>query len=139
MKLKIKKSILLLATIIALSGCSIKWETPVNDRDPYENYNRKMFHWNNELYEDLTPVAKAYNFIMPEAAQTGIFNFFQNLFEPSRVANDLFQGERSYAGDDSMRLCDIIKILQLLSISGEYIKKDMLHHILFGQFLDQVL
>ncbi|MEY8714368.1 VacJ family lipoprotein [Francisella philomiragia] len=130
MKLKIKKSILLLATIIALSGCSIKWETPVNDRDPYENYNRKMFHWNNELYEDLTPVAKAYNFIMPEAAQTGIFNFFQNLFEPSRVANDLFQGEWSYAGDDSMRFLEntTLGVVGIFDVAGSRFGLPMRYH-----------
>ncbi|MFV9960934.1 MAG: MlaA family lipoprotein [Francisella endosymbiont of Hyalomma asiaticum] len=32
------------------------------------------------------------------------FNIFQNLFEPSRVANDLFQGKWGYAGDNSMCL-----------------------------------
>ena len=50
----------------------------------------------------LTPVAKAYNFVVPDVVQTGIFNIFQNLFEPSRVANDLFQGEWGYAGNNSM-------------------------------------
>ena len=39
----------------------------------------------------LTSAAKAYNFVVLDAVQTDIFNF-QNLFEPSRVANDLFQG-----------------------------------------------
>lgn len=86
------------------SSCRIKWETPINDSDPYEKYNRKVFYWNNKLYSFFTPVVKAYNFVVPDAVQTGIFNIFQNLFEPSRVANDLFQGEWGYAGDNSMCL-----------------------------------
>lgn len=103
MKLRVKTILLLVTFSMVLSSCGIKWETPVNERDPYEKYNRKVFYWNNKLYSFLTPAAKAYNFVVPDTVQTGIFNIFQNLFEPSRVANDLFQGEWGYAGDDSMR------------------------------------
>ncbi|MDE4953118.1 VacJ family lipoprotein, partial [Francisella tularensis subsp. holarctica] len=84
------KTILLLVTYsIVLSSCGNKWETPVNERDPYEKYNRKVFNWNNKLYSFLTPAAKAYTFVVPDTVQTGIFNIFQNVFEPSRVAHDL--------------------------------------------------
>ena len=91
MKLRVKTSLLLVTFSMVLSSCGIKWETPINDRDPYEKYNRKVFYWNNKLYSFLTSAAKAYNFVVLDAVQTGIFNF-QNLFEPSKVANDLFQG-----------------------------------------------
>ncbi|MDE4994447.1 MlaA family lipoprotein, partial [Francisella tularensis subsp. holarctica] len=91
------KTILLLVTYsMVLSSCGNKWETPVNESDPNENSNRKVYYWNNKLYSFLTPAAKAYNFVGPDTVQTGIFNIFQTLFEPSRVANDLFQGEWDY-------------------------------------------
>ncbi|MDE5022835.1 MlaA family lipoprotein, partial [Francisella tularensis subsp. holarctica] len=80
------KTILLLVTFsMVFSSCGIKWETPVNERDPYEKYTRKVFYWNNKLYSFLTPAAKAYKFVVPDTVQTGIFNIFQYLFEPSRV------------------------------------------------------
>ncbi|MED7819296.1 MULTISPECIES: MlaA family lipoprotein [unclassified Francisella] len=103
--MKIKINLILLWAILSmtLAGCSFKWEVPINKRDPYEKYNKKIYNFNNDVYEFLTPVANAYAFVMPNVVQNGIFNVFQNLFEPSRVANDIFQWQWGYAGDDTLR------------------------------------
>ncbi|WP_150468389.1 VacJ family lipoprotein [Francisella sp. SYW-9] len=103
--MKRKISLILLWGVLAttLAGCSFKWEVPINKRDPYEKYNRKIYNFNNKVYKVLTPVANAYAFVMPNIVQNGIFNVFQNLFEPSRVVNDIFQDQWGYAGDDSLR------------------------------------
>jgi len=71
--------------------------------DPYENYNRWMFDFNHDVYSWLTPITKVYDYIVPDAIKTGIFNVFNNLSEPARIINDMFQGQWSYAGDDSVR------------------------------------
>jgi len=46
----------------------------------------------------LKPVAKGYDFIMPNAAQIGISNFFYNLRFPPQFLNNIFQGKAKGAG-----------------------------------------
>ena len=99
---KISKAILTTTLVIALTGCST-FVTTKNNRDPYESYNKKIFAFNDKVYKVLTPLADVYQDIVPNFVQDGIVNFFQNLREPARVANDLLQGNVDYAGDDSAR------------------------------------
>jgi phospholipid-binding lipoprotein MlaA len=62
--------------------------------DPWEPFNEKMFEFNRQLDRwVLKPVAKAYNFVMPEIFQIMIANGFDNLNFPQRFLNSLFQGK----------------------------------------------
>lgn len=62
--------------------------------DPWESYNTFMFEFNRKVDKyALKPVAQAYNFVLPDAAQVGVKNFFSNLRFPVRFLNNLFQGK----------------------------------------------
>jgi phospholipid-binding lipoprotein MlaA len=71
-------------------------EDPVaaEDRDPYESFNRVMYSFNDKADRYLLkPVAKTYNFVMPEFADQGVTNFFNNLSDVSTFANSLLQAK----------------------------------------------
>lgn len=73
-------------------------------KDPYENYNRAMFQF-NETIDDyiLKPIARTYNTIMPPPLNTAIHNIFDNLSEIPTVINDLLQFNFYQATSDSWR------------------------------------
>ena len=74
-------------------------EGPVEEYDPWEPFNVKIFEFNRQVDRwVLKPVAKGYDFIMPNAAQIGISNFFYNLRFPPRFLNNVFQGKAKGAG-----------------------------------------
>lgn len=67
--------------------------------DPWESFNSKMFEFNRQLDRFvLKPVAKGYNFIMPDMVQVGISNMFYNLRFAPRFLNNVFQGKVKGAG-----------------------------------------
>ena len=54
-------------------------------RDPYENFNRKTFEFNEKLDDKiLKPVAKTYSKLPPEI-KIGVSNFFNNLEDLSLI------------------------------------------------------
>ena len=74
-----------------------------NVHDPLENFNRKVFWFNDKLYfYALKPVAKAYR-VVPEPARTSVSNFFSNLTTPIRLTNALLQGKFQDAGSEFAR------------------------------------
>ncbi|APC96619.1 MlaA family lipoprotein [Francisella frigiditurris] len=126
-----KKSAFILGFFgLSLVGCS----TTSDNRDPYENYNRAMYDFNDKAYSVLRPLAKGYDAVVPDAFQTGIFNFFNNLREPARIVNDLFQGEFSYAGDDSIRFLTntTIGLAGFIDVADDWYGKEMRYHQSFA-------
>ena len=63
-------------------------EAPVAaESDPLESLNRKIFWFNDKLdVYVLEPVAKGWDFVMPNRVQTCVSNFFYNLRFPDRDA-----------------------------------------------------
>ncbi len=89
----------LLGLAIALGGCATK-ENP----DPWEPMNRGIFAFNETLDKyAIEPVAKGWDFVLPEIVQTGIGNFFDNLNMPIVFANDVLQAKPGAAFFDLMR------------------------------------
>ncbi|QIV94157.1 MlaA family lipoprotein [Allofrancisella frigidaquae] len=132
--MKLINFILLLSAVgITISGCS-NMKTTKDKRDPFENYNRGMYSFNDKAYDALTPVAKGYDYVMPDSVQTGIFNMFQNLLEPARVVNDMFQGQLSYAGDDSIRFLTntTFGVLGFFDVADDWFGKQMRYHQSFA-------
>jgi phospholipid-binding lipoprotein MlaA len=77
-----------LAVVCVLAGCA----TGPNPRDPYEGFNRKVFKFNEGLDKVvMKPVAKAYDKILPDLAQQGVTNFFNNLGMVVTMFNDAVQ------------------------------------------------
>lgn len=64
----------------------------VNPQDPYENWNRKVYSFNESVDRwALKPVAKAYRTVMPDFADRGVTNFFNNLSEIRNFINSILQ------------------------------------------------
>lgn len=64
----------------------------VNPRDPYENWNRKVYSFNESVDRwALKPVAKTYRTVMPDFADRGVTNFFSNLSEIRNFINSILQ------------------------------------------------
>ena len=62
--------------------------------DPWEPFNRAMFTFNDAIDRwALEPVAKGYDFVMPDPLQHCISNFFHNLKVPIEGVNNLLQGK----------------------------------------------
>ena len=102
---KIKRVVLLLATI-ALVGCaSIPAGVEPSPHDPWESFNRSVFEFNEGLDAYLLkPVVAGYRFILPEFVRQGIYNFFSNYSDIYTALFNLLQGRLDYAFNDLMRV-----------------------------------
>ncbi|MDT8321877.1 MAG: VacJ family lipoprotein [Xanthomonadales bacterium] len=86
---------LLLAALL-LGGCASSQKTELTnpEGDPWEPFNRKVHAFNMTVDEAvLRPVARGYDWIMPDAPQRGVRNFFRNLGYPVTFINLLLQGK----------------------------------------------
>ncbi len=88
-------------------------ESPVADADinidtkadPYEPFNRVMYHFNDFLDKAvLKPVATFYNKIVPKPLNKGIKNFYNNIDTIPTVINDALQGNIYQTSSDAWRL-----------------------------------
>ena len=99
---------MMLGTIIILSGCAttavVEQEPVANETDPYENFNRKMFGFNDHVDNYVAePVSSAYKWITPQFMQTGVYNFFSNLKNINVVINDVLQAKFQQSAEDTGR------------------------------------
>ncbi len=71
----------------------------LEEYDPWEPFNEKMFSFNYNLDKYvLKPVAKGYNFVMPDRLQQMIDSGFDNILVVQRVVNNLLQWRPVGAG-----------------------------------------
>ena len=67
--------------------------------DPWEPMNANIFEFNLKLDRFvLKPVAKGYDFVLPDLVQVGVSNIFSNLRFAPRFLNNVFQGKVKGAG-----------------------------------------
>ena len=67
--------------------------------DPWEPMNANIFEFNLKVDRFvLKPVAKGYNFVMPDLVQVGVSNIYSNLRFAPRFLNNVFQGKVKGAG-----------------------------------------
>ena len=67
-------------------------EGPPNPDDPFESFNRSMFAFNETADKYvIKPVAKGYNFVMPDIASKAVTNFFSNVDDIVVFFNQLLQ------------------------------------------------
>lgn len=91
--------------VAGLFGCSATGPQEADTiEDPLEGFNRAMFSFNDtvDVYL-LEPVAQGYDWIMPQAVQTGVTNVFENLGYPRYLVSSLIQGKFSQALDHTGR------------------------------------
>ncbi|VAX35458.1 Outer-membrane-phospholipid-binding lipoprotein MlaA [hydrothermal vent metagenome] len=72
--------------------------------DQWESFNRAMFGFNNVIYKYiLGPIAKGYDFIVPDKVEGSISKFFHNVETPVRFFNNIFQGQWADSGTELSR------------------------------------
>ena len=72
--------------------------------DPLSGYNTVMTQFNDGFYVYvLDPVARGYEWVMPDLAQSGVKNFFHNLLFPIRFVNNALQLKPINAGEELFR------------------------------------
>ncbi len=74
-------------------------ELQLEEYDPWEPVNTKIFDFNWQLDRwVLKPVAKGYNYVVPNIVQVGVSNIFYNSRATPRFLNNMFQGKFKGAG-----------------------------------------
>ena len=93
----------LVAFLLALSSACSAANTR-SDYDPWEKMNRGTF-WFNEKVDTyaLEPIAKGWEWIMPDPLERAIERFFDNLRFPINLLNNLLQGKLAAAGEETGR------------------------------------
>jgi phospholipid-binding lipoprotein MlaA len=72
--------------------------------DPFSGYNRAMTSFNDGAYEYFfKPVANGYKAVLHVEIRESISNFFNNLYFPMRLTNNLLQGKFCNASEETGR------------------------------------
>jgi phospholipid-binding lipoprotein MlaA len=88
----------IVAAAVAGLGCAS------TNPDPWEGMNRPVFGFNEGVDRwALEPVARGWDWLLPEFAETGLRNFFDNLGMPIVFVNDVLQVKPLAAGQDVAR------------------------------------
>jgi phospholipid-binding lipoprotein MlaA len=97
-----------LALAVLLAGCATVKQArmaPGQRLDPWENWNRKVFAFNEELDERLLkPVATTYADVVPQPVRNGVGNFFGNVLDAWSAVNNMLQGKFTKGFQDVMRV-----------------------------------
>jgi phospholipid-binding lipoprotein MlaA len=88
---------------VALTGCAST--AAKNPQDPFENFNRTSFAFNDKLDQvALKPAATVYKTVLPQFVQTGVGNFFGNIGDVSTALNNVLQARFSDGASDVARV-----------------------------------
>jgi phospholipid-binding lipoprotein MlaA len=118
-------SCLLLAAVVLLAGCSTIRAArggPGQKLDPWENWNRKVFTFNEDLDAAvLKPVATAYSNIVPQPVRSGVDNFFGNFADAWSSVNNFLQGKFALGFQDMMRFGTntVFGLLGVMDVASE--------------------
>lgn len=106
-----------LCVVLFVTGCASLTEagkhtsnetvsTPqASDTSALESYNKGMYKFNNAVDKAvISPIAKAYEKVVPSPIRSGIHNFFSNIRDIPIALNNLMQGKVKAAGSDVGRL-----------------------------------
>lgn len=124
----------LLGTALALGGCASVTSTvtdtvkaaragPGQRLDPWENWNRKVFSFNERLDEiALKPVATAYSKVVPQFVRRSVDNFFNNAADAWSMVNNVLQAKPEPAFQDLVRFTtnSVLGFGGLLDIASEF-------------------
>jgi len=94
--------------LVSLAGCETVRAAragPGQKLDPWENFNRKVFAFNESLDANLLkPVATAYVNVVPQPVRTSATNFFGNMLDAWSAVNNVLQGKFQNAAQDMVRV-----------------------------------
>ena len=134
---------LTLTLLLALGGCATT-NTLIKDArggpgarlDPWQNWNRKVFAFNEGLDERLLkPVATVYAKVVPQFVRRSVDNFFANAADGWSAINNALQGQGEPAFNDMVRFGtnSVFGFFGILDIASEF---GLEHHYEdFGQTL----
>jgi phospholipid-binding lipoprotein MlaA len=95
------KRLLLVVLLLLQASLPVR----ASESDPLEVINRPIFVFNDTLDRFLLrPVARGYDFILPQPAQNGVGNFLSNIIDVNRSVNALLQGRLQQAGRSAGRV-----------------------------------
>jgi phospholipid-binding lipoprotein MlaA len=111
----------------SIAGCATtgepgKKQGPGQKLDPWENWNRKVFSFNEGLDEKvLKPVATAYQKVVPEFVRTTVDHFFTNAADGWSAVNHLLQGKWQSGFEMTVRFTTntVLGLGGLLDIASE--------------------
>jgi phospholipid-binding lipoprotein MlaA len=91
--------------LVMLQGCSTLGARTAGDKvDPWENWNRKVFTFNEKLDEKvLKPVAVGYSNVVPRPVRNSVDNFFGNFGDAWSAVNNFLQGKFGNGFHDVVR------------------------------------
>jgi phospholipid-binding lipoprotein MlaA len=101
-----RKPLLFSSLVISLSlaGCASTPTPPSNPSDPWEGWNRGTQKVNDTLDKAIIkPVAKGYEWLVPNFVNKGVTNFFSNMHEINVTINDILQFKLKQGGMDASR------------------------------------
>jgi phospholipid-binding lipoprotein MlaA len=110
----------LFVLLVFIQGCASSQQA--GNSDPYENFNRKIFSFNDGLDRNvLAPVSRGYDAVMPGFAERGVSNFFANLYDFNGAINAVLQGRLLGAGQDSGRFLinSTVGMLGFIDVASE--------------------
>ncbi len=112
------KSLVMLAAAVSLAGCvSVPQNAGEDPADPWEKMNRNTFAFNQKVDTYvLKPIAKGYEYVVPEYARERIGNIYVNLNEPANVINNALQGK----GEGALVSLFRLMINTTLGLGGMY-------------------
>lgn len=117
--------LLLIALVVgAASGCATlpPDATPAQKADPFEDWNRKVFAFNDDLDAAiLKPVATLYAQVFPPVVRRGVDNFYNNMLDPWSAVNSLLQGKPFRALQSAFRFAvnSTFGILGLIDVAAD--------------------
>lgn len=130
---------LVLVLLLTLGGCATIKDArggPGARLDPWENWNRKVFSFNESLDVNvLKPIATGYAKVVPQLVRRGIDNFFSNAADAWSAINNVLQGKPEPALQDLVRVTTntVFGIFGIFDIASEM---GLEHHYEdFGQTL----
>ena len=130
---------LFLGLALLLSGCATLTDArggPGARLDPWENWNRKVFSFNEKLDEYfLRPVATGYAKVVPQFVRRSVNNVFANAADAWSAVNNVLQGKAEPAMQDVVRVTTntVFGFFGILDIASEF---GLEHHYEdFGQTL----
>ena len=93
---------------LALAGCATIDAArggPGQKLDPWENWNRKVFNFNEDLDQlVLKPVATVYTDVMPQFMRRSVSNFYNNFSDAWSAINNILQGKLQAGFEDVTRV-----------------------------------
>ncbi|WP_102838412.1 MlaA family lipoprotein, partial [Burkholderia pseudomallei] len=101
--IRISPAVLAITAAAALSGCATV-QTPTKG-DPFEGFNRTMYTFNDKVDQyALKPVARGYQWAVPQPMRDSVTNFFSNIGDVYIAANNLVQLKIADGVGDIMRV-----------------------------------